>query len=253
MGKALLDLSGQTALVTGASGNIGSAIARSLAGAGAQVVLHCKKDSERLVPLSKELGASLIVACDVSCEAEVISMVDILKQHSIMPNLLVNNAGVQTLGSVASTDETVWKHINNVNLGGVYALTKHISNALIAKGCAGSFVNIASIEGLDPAVNHSHYAASKAALLSYTRASAAELGAHNIRVNAIAPGLIARDGIETDWPDGVEKWRNNAPLKRLGLPEDVANATLFLLSSAAVWISGNTLIVDGGMSVKNRW
>jgi 3-oxoacyl-[acyl-carrier protein] reductase len=167
--------------------------------------------------------------------------------------LLVNNAGVQTLGSVVDAGEDVWTDINNVNLGGPYALTKFISTAWIAKNIGGAIVNITSIEGLDPAAGHAHYAASKAALIMYTRACALELGAYNIRVNAVAPGLIERGGIENDWPEGVARWQDRAPLTRLGTGDDVANAVLFLLSPAAVWISGNTLTVDGGMSAQNRW
>lgn len=253
MVKTLLDLTGQIALVTGASGGIGSAIARKLDQAGANVILHCSRDISKLASLSEELGGAKCVACDLSSEANVKRMISELDDGDTLPNLLVNNAGVQTLASIATANEETWQGINDVNLNGPYALTKHVSNALIKQGQAGAIVNIASIEGMDPAHDHAHYAASKAGLLMFTKASALELGKHNIRVNAIAPGLISRPGIETDWPAGVEKWQNAAPLKRLGTGEDVANAALFLLSSAAVWISGNTLVVDGGMSTRNRW
>lgn len=253
MVKDLLDLTGQTALVTGASGGIGSAIARKLRQAGAEVVLHCSNDVSKLAALSEELGAAKCVACNLSSEANVESMISELEEQGTFPNLLVNNAGAQTVASIAKASAEIWQDINAVNLYGPYALTKHFSNAWIKQGRAGAIVNIASIEGMDPAQDHAHYAASKAALLMFTKASALELGKHNIRVNAIAPGLISRTGIETDWPEGVERWQNAAPLKRLGTGEDVANAALFLLSSAAVWISGNTLVVDGGMSTKNRW
>jgi NAD(P)-dependent dehydrogenase (short-subunit alcohol dehydrogenase family) len=111
----------------------------------------------------------------------------------------------------------------------------------------GAIVNITSIESENPAPNHSHYNAAKGGVLMFTRASAYELAPHGIRVNAVAPGLIWREGLERDWPDGVQRWQKTAPLKRLGLPDDVADACLFLASPAARWITGASLLVDGGV------
>ena len=237
------------------AGGIGGAIAKTLSKAGAQIILHCSSDVAKLKGLAEEIGAARCIACDLSSESNVKSMMETLAADDLRPNLLINNAGtgVTNLSSILDADEAHWQSINNVNLGGVYALTKYFARALIAANEDGAIVNIASIAGFDPAEHHSHYAASKAALLMYTRASALELGAHNIRVNAVAPGFITRAGIEQDWPEGVARWQDRAPLTRLGTGDDVANAALFLLSRAAVWISGNTLTVDGGMSVQNRW
>jgi len=249
----LLDLTGRTALVTGAGGGIGAAISRTLAAAGARVILHYHNSKAGARNLAGEINAERIIKCDLSKPAKIKAMVNTLASEERTPDLLVNNAGIQTASPLLEADAQVWQGINEVNLGGVYALTKYFAKALVAQGRSGAIVNIASIEGLDPAEGHAHYAASKAGVLMYTRASALELGAHNIRVNAIAPGLISRPGIEQDWPDGVKRWHARAPLSRLGTGEDIANAVLFLLSPAAVWISGNTLQVDGGMGAQNRW
>src|SRR4029079_17894897 len=109
------------------------------------------------------------------------------------------------------------------------------------QGNGGAIVNITSIEAESPAAGHSHYNAAKAGVLMYTRAAALELAAHGIRVNAVAPGLIWREGIEEAWPDGVARWKRAAPLGRLGRAEDVADACLFLASPAARWITGASL------------
>ncbi len=251
--SGLLDLTGRTALITGAGGGIGSAISRKLADAGARVILHYNNSNTNVETLAREIGAERIIRCDLSKPADIKAMIETLVSEACTPNLLVNNAGVQTVAPILDADEQVWQDINKVNLGGVYALTQYVANALVAEKSGGSIVNIASIEGLDPAEGHAHYATSKAAVLMYTRASALELGKHDIRVNAVAPGLISRPGIEEDWPDGVQRWQTRAPLSRLGTGDDIANAVLFLLSPAAVWISGNTLQVDGGMGAQNRW
>ena len=129
----------------------------------------------------------------------------------------------------------------------------------LSKGCVarmpggGSFVMVSSIEGADPAPGHGHYAVSKAGLNMLTRSMALEFGEMGIRVNSVAPGLIHRDGIEEGWPEGVARWRDKAPLGRLGDATDVADAVLFLVSPAARWISGANLVVDGGMSAQTRW
>jgi NAD(P)-dependent dehydrogenase (short-subunit alcohol dehydrogenase family) len=118
---------------------------------------------------------------------------------------------------------------------------------MIEAGHAGAIVNITSIEAVNPAPAHAHYSAAKAGLRMFTRSSAQELGQHGIRVNAVAPGLIHRPGIEQAWPEGVERYRKAAPLGRLGDVVDVADAVLFLASDAARWITGTELTVDGGV------
>ena len=119
-----------------------------------------------------------------------------------------------------------------VNVAGTVALTRAAAQHFIARGDGGAIVNVASIEALQPAAGHSHYAASKAAVIMHARAAALELGPHGIRVNVVAPGLIDRAGLADAWPDGVGRWLAACPLERLGTTDDVADAVLFLLSNA---------------------
>ena len=140
------------------------------------------------------------------------------------------------------------------NVQGPFRLMQLFARGVTEAGIGdASIVNIASIEGSWPAIGHSHYATSKSALIMATRAAALELGKHGIRVNSVSPGLVNREGLEHDWPEGVERWRRAAPLGRLGEPEDVANAVAFLASPAADWITGHDLVIDGGVSVAPGW
>jgi glucose 1-dehydrogenase/3-oxoacyl-[acyl-carrier protein] reductase len=111
----------------------------------------------------------------------------------------------------------------------------------------GAIVNIGSTSALNPGIDHSHYNSAKAAVLMLTRSAAQELGQFNIRVNTVSPGLIAREGIREAWSDGVNRWESTAPLGRMGEPEDVADACLFFASPAARWITGQNLVLDGGV------
>ena len=118
---------------------------------------------------------------------------------------------------------------------------------MIAQGEGGAIVNIASIEAYNPGDTHAHYASAKAAVLMHTRAAAKELGSFGIRVNSVSPGLLWRDGLKEQWPDGVERYRNAAALGRVGQADEVADVCLFLASAAARWVTGVDLIVDGGV------
>jgi len=242
----LLDLSGETVLVTGASGNIGAAIARRLAEAGASVVVHCRAGHEAALALCREIGGAGVAQADLSDEREVDAMLD---AHPV--SMVVNNAAAQPVTPLAGMTADDWRGVLAANLDSAFFVTRRVAAAWQGRG--GAIVNVASIEGLDPAVGHAHYASSKAALLMFTRAAALEYGANGIRVNAVSPGLIDRDGLADDWPDGVERWLGRVPLGRVGTPNDVADAVLFLRSPAARWISGANLVVDGGMSAQSKW
>jgi NAD(P)-dependent dehydrogenase (short-subunit alcohol dehydrogenase family) len=146
--------------------------------------------------------------------------------------------------------EAEWDEVVNSNLRSTFLCTQAVARQMMAQGDGGAIVNIASIEAENPAPMHSHYNAAKGGVVMHTAAAANELGPHGIRVNAVSPGLIWREGIEQAWPDGVERFLKAAPLGRLGRADDVADACLFLASPAARWITGANLRVDGGVMTK---
>ncbi|HEX9013666.1 MAG TPA: SDR family oxidoreductase, partial [Anaerolineaceae bacterium] len=136
------------------------------------------------------------------------------------------------------------------NLTSAFLVSQAAARSMQRRGSGGVIVNIASIEAQFSAFGHSHYDAAKAGMVALTRSSALELAPYGIRVNTVSPGLIGRKGLEQDWPQGVESWLKLAPLTRLGTPDDIANACLFLSSTAASWITGVNLVVDGGISCR---
>ena len=253
----LLDLSGHRALVTGGSGNIGAAIARRIGEAGADVVIHFRDNMAAAKALEDEIRAMgvevICLQADLAHADGVQKLFVSIDSSGAAVDLVVNNAAAQPVQALAGMSVADWQTVIAANLDSAFAVTQAAAERLRSGEKAGSIVNIASIEGSDPAVGHSHYATSKAGMLMFTRASALEYGAAGIRINAVSPGLIERDGLQSDWPEGVERWMAKAPLGRLGGASDVADAVLFLLSPAARWISGANLLVDGGMSAVSRW
>src|SRR5262249_20655625 len=148
-------------------------------------------------------------------------------------DVLINNAGVYPVAGTLEMAEGQWDEVVDLNLRGVFLCTQAAARQMITQSEGGAIVNITSIDAENPGEGHTHYGGSKAGVEGYTRAAAYELARFGVRVNAVAPGLIWREGIEADWPDGVRRWERSAPLRRLGLPADVADACLFLASPAA--------------------
>ena len=169
------------------------------------------------------------------------------------PRLVVNNAAAQPVTPLTEMQSEDWSNMLAASLDSAFHVTQAAAGLLRHNGRGGAIVNVASIEGSDPAAGHAHYATAKAGLLMLTRACALEYGSLGIRFNAVSPGLIDRDGMTESWPDGVNRWLDRVPLGRLGDASDVADAVLFLLSPASRWISGANLVVDGGMSAVPRW
>lgn len=253
----LLDLTGRTAIVTGASGGIGGGLARRFGEAGANVVCHYHANRVAADRLASEIkakgGKALAAKADVASADDIHRLIEAASAEFGGVDILVNNAGIQPVKMFTDLSEADWSGMMAANVAGPFLLVRAFADALRGAGKGGAVVNIASIEGHNPAPGHGHYATSKAALLMLTRAAAMELGQFDIRVNSISPGLIRRDGIEEGWPEGVARWKVAAALSRLGRPEDIADAALFLASDAARWITGADLLVDGGVTARPTW
>lgn len=246
------DLAGKVALVTGASRGIGRAIALGFARAGARLVLASRKPAgvEAVADEIRELGGkALAVAAHVGEEQAITSLVEKSLAAYGRIDVLVNNAATNPhLGALLEATPAQWDKIMQVNLRGVFLLCRQVVPHMQRQG-GGSIINMASIEGLRPSKVLGAYSISKAALILMTQALAVELGPDGIRVNALAPGLIRTDFSSALWqmPALAEAVTARTPLKRLGEPEDVVGAALFLASPASAYINGAVIPIDGGL------
>jgi len=250
--QELLDFTSRVVIVTGAGQGLGAGIALRFAQAGAAIVVNYRSSVEgaRSVVACIEAagGRALAVQADVAEEAGTAALIEKAVANFGQVDGLVNNAGSYPMHSLLDMGADDWDAVINANQRSVFLCTQSAARQMIAQNTGGAIVNITSIEAENPVPGHSHYNAAKAAVAMFTRTAALELGPHGIRVNAVAPGLIWREGIDQDWLEGVERYRAAAPLGRLGYPADIADACLFLASPAARWITGVSLCVDGGVS-----
>jgi NAD(P)-dependent dehydrogenase (short-subunit alcohol dehydrogenase family) len=247
--SGLFDFEGRVVLVTGAGSGLGRGIARRFGEAGARVVVHYRASADGAQAVAEAIGAgrATVAAADLTREADAHALVERAVQAFGRLDVLVNNAGIYPLAGLVDMTLAQWDEVLGATLTSVFLATQAAARRMIAQGEGGAIVNVTSIEAENPAPVHSHYDAAKAGAAMHTRAAAQELGRHGIRVNAVAPGLIWREGLEAAWPEGVAGYLKAAPLGRLGQPEDVADACLFLASPAARWITGASLTVDGGV------
>jgi 3-oxoacyl-[acyl-carrier protein] reductase len=240
---------GKTALVTGGSRGIGRACCVRLAQAGAKVAInYCSnepaaRETARLVEAAG--GEALAVRADVSSVDDVKRMIAQIDSGLGPVDLLVNNAGVFDYVPHAETTPEIWRRTLEVNLTGAYYVTWAVKDSMIARRY-GRIVNMSSISALDPRPMSIAYAASKAGLVGFTKSIAAALAPHNIRVNAVAPGLIATEILDGVAQATLERLIDATPMKRIGTPEDVAALVFFLLSDESAFTTGQTLVTDGG-------
>jgi len=245
-----VSLEGKVALITGGSRGIGRAIALTFADAGADVVVSSRKLPD-LEVVAEEIRAKgrkgLAVASHVAKLEESQSLVERVKAEFGRIDILVNNAGTNPYnGPLIDAEEWAWDVTMNVNLKGPFFLSLMAARIMREQG-GGNIINIASDAGINPSALHI-YSITKAGLIMMTRVMSRAWGQDNIRVNAIAPGLIKTRLSEALWkgPDGSERGGQGVPLRRLGVPEDIAGAVLFLASDASSYVTGDIIVVDGG-------
>lgn len=243
-------LDGKCALVTGASRGIGKAVALSLAAAGARVALNFAGNVAAAEAVKAEIeaagGVAVLVQADVSDETAAQDMVKTAADALGGLDILVNNAGITRDGLLLRMKEEDWDAVLSTNLKGIFHCTKAAAKLMMKKR-SGRIVNMASVVGLTGNAGQTNYAAAKAGVVGFSKAAAKELASRGITVNVVAPGFIETDMTAALSDAAKEGALAGIPLGRMGKPEDVADAVLFLVSDRASYITGQVLKVDGGM------
>jgi 3-oxoacyl-[acyl-carrier protein] reductase len=236
-------LDGKLALVTGASRGIGRAIAAELARAGAEVVVGFRSGADEAEALAKEIGGRAMQA-DVADAEQAARLVEEAGDLDI----LVNNAGLTRDGLIARMSDQDWREVLDTNLGGVFHTCRAATRGMMRRR-SGSIVNLTSVVGIHGNPGQTNYAASKAGIIGFTKSLARELASRGVRANAVAPGYIQTALTEVLTEEVQQAILANTPLGRLGTPEDVAAAVRFLCSDEASFVTGEVLLVDGGLGM----
>lgn len=255
-------LKDQKALVTGASSGIGEAVARHLAQAGAAVVVNYRSEQEDAEKIVQEIRASggdaIAIGADVSKEEEVNAMFEQMLREFGTIDILVNNAGIQNDASFLDMTLQQWNSVINVNLTGQFLCAREAAKEFMRRGvkpnvscAAGKIICMSSVHEVIPWAGHVNYAASKGGINLMMRSIAQELAPHKIRVNSIAPGAIKTDINTEAWssPEEAAELRKLIPSDRIGVPDDVAKAAVWLASDDSDYVTGTTLFIDGGMTL----
>jgi 3-oxoacyl-[acyl-carrier protein] reductase len=236
-------LEGKTALVTGSSRGIGAAVARELARAGAAVVVGYRSGAEEAAAIASELGGRAVQA-DVSNADDAKRLVEEAGELDV----LVNNAGITRDGVLARMTDDDWRSVLETNLSSVFYTCRAVSRGMM-KRRGGSIVNLSSIVGLHGNWGQSNYAASKGGIVAFTKSLAQELGSRGVRANVVAPGYIKTQLTDAIPEEAQQQMLGLTPLGRFGDPEDVARAVRFLSSDDASFITGEVVVVGGGLGM----
>lgn len=246
------------AIVTGGSTGIGRQLVISLCDAGYQVAFTFLKDSleaDQLIMTLGRRGAKVeAFACDQRQGSEILSFFNrAVAWAGQAPDVLINNAGVQTWSPLLELSEEDWNNVISTNLTGCFLNTKEAARRMVEAGKGGSIINLGSGCNKLAFPKLVDYTASKGGIEQFTKVAAVELGPHGIRVNCIAPGAIETERTKAEAPDYAATWGKVTPLRRVGTPEDIAGPVLFLASDASSFVTGQTIWVDGGVFSQAYW
>jgi len=244
-------LEGKVAIITGAGRGIGAAIARRFAAEGASVILNSLSDSasktaEEIVASG---GKAIAVQGDVSKAADAVKIIDVAISTFGRLDILVNNAGITRDGLLLRMTEEDWDAVLDTNLKSVYLCSRVALRPMLKSRGGGRIINLSSVIGLSGNAGQANYAASKAGIIGFTKSLAKELASRQVTVNAIAPGFIVTDMTAGLTEEAKQALLKRIPLGALGAPEDVAAVAAFLASDEAHYITGQTITVDGGMTL----
>ena len=244
----MFDLTGKTALVTGATGGIGGAIAKALHSAGARVGIS-GRNTEKLEALAAELGERVtVLTADLSSAEAAGELAKRAEEAMGQVDILVNNAGLTRDGLSMRMSDEDWQQVIDVNMTATFKLAKALQRGMM-KRRHGRIISIASVVGVTGNPGQCNYVASKAGMIGWSKAMAAEVASRGITVNCIAPGFIATAMTDALNDDQKEKISANIPAGKMGTSEDIAAAALYLASDEASYVTGQTLHVNGGMAM----
>ena len=246
-----VDLSGQTAIVTGASQGLGQAVAVALGGAGAKVACVARnagKLKQTVDTIIAAGGQAEAFSCDVTDRESVDQVVEHVADEWGGIDILVNNAGITRDTLLPRMSDDDWDAVIGTNLKGMFLFSRAASKHMMSKKRTGRIINMASVSGIIGNAGQTNYSASKAGMIGFTRSLSKELAGRKVTVNAVAPGFIESDMTRALGDALLDEVKKRIPAKRLGVPDDISATVLFLASPAASYITGQCLVVDGGMT-----